>query len=247
MLSIMRKLGNGLLDLAVPPRCHLCHCFIPNAGPLHLCQSCRDSLPTCSSPCCSVCGRPFNGAGTDHPCGVCLLHPPPWESARAALVYEGGCRDLVHAFKYHHRTHLRRPLALLTAELLAPFAAACRANLLIAVPLHPRRLRTRGFNQALLVAELLTAAWNLPLHRYALRRDRYTTTQTALSLHERAKNLVNAFSVPDYTAIQDKRIMLVDDVFTTGATLAECSRSLLRAGASAVCCVTVARAPDPNS
>lgn len=161
-------------------------------------------------------------------------------------MFEDGCRDLIHAFKYRHRSHLRRPLALLTADLLAPFAADCQTDLLTAVPLHPRRLRARGFNQALLIAELLAEEWKLPLHRQALRRDRYTTTQTELNLGERAANLKNAFSVPDGAAIQNKRIMLVDDVFTTGATLAECSRSLLKAGASAVCCVTVARAPDPT-
>jgi ComF family protein len=137
-------------------------------------------------------------------------------------------------------------LALLTAELLAPFAVACRVDLLAPVPLHPGRLRTRGFNQALLLAELLSATWQLPLQRQPLRRVRGTTPQTELSSDQRALNLLNAFSVPDSASIRDKRIMLVDDVFTTGATLAECSRSLLKAGASAVCCVTVARAPDPN-
>lgn len=247
MLSAaVRKIGNALLDLALPPRCHLCRCFIPAAGPLHLCPACYDKLPQLASPCCSICGQPFDGAGDDHPCGACLQQPPPWEAARAALLYEGGSRDLIHAFKYRHRFHLRRPLALLTAELLNDFAIASKADLLAPVPLHPRRLRQRGFNQSLLLAELLATQWQLPLHRQLLLRTRYTTSQTELSAEQRASNLRGAFSVAGQSLVKEKRVLLVDDVFTTGATLAECSRCLLQAGAAAVLCVTVARAPHPS-
>lgn len=243
MFVAVRKLGSALLDLALPPRCHLCRCFIPAAGPLHLCPTCYDRLPLVSSPCCSICGRPFDGAGSDHPCGACLQHPPPWEAARAALLFDGGCRDLIHAFKYRHRFHLRRPLALLTAERLAGFAAESKADLLIPVPLHPRRLQQRGFNQSLLLAEILHSHWRLPLQRQLLQRTRYTTSQTELSAEQRATNLRDAFAVSAPEHCTGKRVLLVDDVFTTGATLAECSRCLLQAGATAVRCVTVARAP----
>lgn len=246
MLTAVRKLGYALLDLALPPRCHLCRSFIPGAGPLHLCPACYDKLPLLSPPCCSICGQPLAGAGDNHPCGDCLLHPPPWEAARAALLFDGGCRDLIHAFKYRHRFHLRRPLALLTAGRLAAFAAETQADLLTPVPLHPRRLRQRGFNQSLLLAELLEKAWQLPLQRQLLQRTRYTTSQTELSAEQRATNLRDAFAVSDPAAVTGKRVLLVDDVFTTGATLAECSRCLLQAGAVAVCCVTVARAPIPS-
>lgn len=245
-MQLGEKLGQALLNLALPPRCHLCHRFIPDAGPVHLCPDCRNNLPLLSSPCCSICGRPFDGSGDDHPCGVCLQHPPPWESSRSALVYDGGCRELIHAFKYRQRFHLRRSLALLTAELLAPFATSLGADLLVPVPLHPSRLRKRGFNQALLLAELLSSAWQLPLLRQGLQRTRSTTPQSELSADQRATNLRNAFTVPDNRTIRGKRVLLVDDVFTTGATLAGCSHCLLKAGANAVCCVTVARTPDPS-
>lgn len=241
----LRELGNALLDLALPPRCHLCRCLLNSVGPLHLCPDCYGDLPFLAPPCCSRCGKPFAGSGPHHPCSACLLHPPPWEQARAALVYERGCRDLIHAFKYRQRSQLRRPLALLTAERLAEFARDCRADYLVPVPLHRKRLRSRGFNQSVLLAELLAQHWQLPLLRQGLRRIRWTTPQIELHADERAANLRDAFAVSDPQQISGARLLLVDDVFTTGATLAECSRTLLKAGATAVCAVTVARAPDP--
>lgn len=243
----MHRFGSAMLDMALPPRCHLCRRYIAEAGQIHICPACRDTLPLVSSPCCSRCGRPFDGAGDDHPCGACLHQPPPWESARAALLYDGACRELIHAFKYRHRFHLRRCLALMTQEQLTPFATQCRADLLMAVPLHHSKLRQRGFNQALLVAELLANFWRLPLNRHTLQRTHATVSQTELSAEQRFANLRDAFAVTNPATIKDQRILLVDDVFTTGATLAACSRCLLRAGAAAVCCVTIARAPDPAS
>lgn len=245
MLTAVRTLGNALLDLALPPRCHLCRCFMPAAGPLHLCPTCYQGLPFIPPPCCSICGQPFDGAGNDHPCGSCLLHPPPWEAARSALLFDGGCRDLIHAFKFQRRFHLRRPLALLTAERLAAFVAESKTDLLVPVPLHPRRLRQRGFNQSLLLAEVLADQWHLTLKRHLLQRIRATTPQTELSAEQRATNLRGAFAVADQPLAEGRRVLLVDDVLTTGATLAECSRCLLQAGATAVLCVTVARAPAP--
>lgn len=116
---------------------------------------------------------------------------------------------------------------------------------MLPIPLHSSRLRKRGFNQALLLAEPLARAWQLTLLRQVLRRTRATTSQTELSAPERALNVRDAFAVSDTAAIKDKRIMLVDDVLTTGATMAECSRILLQSGAAAVCCISVARATDP--
>ena len=240
--ATLRNLGNALLGLALPPRCHLCRCFMAAAEPIHLCPDCRDTLPVLGTPCCSICGTPFIGAGPDHPCGACLHHPPPWERARSAFVYEAGCRDLIHAFKYRQRFQIRRPLALLTSELLTSFVSDCQPDLLLAVPLHHDRLKTRGFNQALLLAELLAAIWQLPLLRQGLQRTRNTTPQTELSAEQRVANLRNAFAVTDSGPILNKRIMLVDDVCTTGTTLSECTHSLLKGGAAAVCCLTVARA-----
>lgn len=195
-----------------------------------------------SHPLCQVCGIPFVGAGTDHLCGDCLKKPPSFDAARAGFVYDGHCRELIHTFKYQNKTHLRRPLALLALERLTEFIAARRPDVVVPVPLHRKRLRSRGFNQAVLLGELLACEWQLPLERRALQRVRWTEPQISLSADERRENVKGAFAVADSVAVAGKRVLIVDDVLTTGSTVGECSRMLKRAGAVDVAVVTVARA-----
>jgi ComF family protein len=232
----------AILDFLFPPICHVCRKFIPDAGELHICPACREAMPAVSNPLCQICGIPFLGAGTDHLCGGCLTDKPAFDVARGALVYEGPCRDLIHAFKYRNKTHLRRPLALLTTAFMTEFVASRDPEVIVPVPLHVRRLRSRGFNQALLLGELLAREWHLPLARRALRRERWTEPQINLSAHLRRDNVKGAFAVADPAAISGKRVLLIDDVLTTGSTAEECSRMLKRAGATEVTVITVARA-----
>lgn len=232
----------ALLDLFFPPLCHVCRTCIPDAGALHICPACRERMPSVAGPLCPVCGIPFHGAGDDHLCGRCLTEPPAFDAARAALLYEGPGRDLIHAFKYRYKTHLRRPLALLAAEGLTAFVAARAPDLMVPVPLHVRRLRSRGFNQAVLLGEVLARQWRLPLARRALARIRWTEPQITLAAHERRDNVKGAFRVTDPAAVAGKRVLLLDDVLTTGSTVEECSRVLKQAGAAGVTVVTVARA-----
>lgn len=232
---------SALLDFLFPPLCHVCGAFIPGAGRLHLCDSCRENMPLPGQPLCPICGIPFPGVGQDHPCGSCLKTPPHFRAARAALLHEGPGRDLIHAFKYNGRTELRRPLGLLLVERLSEFVAVWRPELIIPVPLHLRRLRGRGFNQALLLAELLAREWGIPLRRRLLKRVRWTDPQVSLAADQRRENVRNAFKVSDAALVADRRVLLVDDVFTTGSTVDECSRVLARAGSREVLVVTVSR------
>jgi ComF family protein len=150
---------------------------------------------------------------------------------------------MIHRFKYGQQVRLRRPLALLLLDRLTPSIAEVAPELVLPVPLHTRRLRQRSFNQSLLIAEFLASELSLPLARNLLRRHRWTEPQVQLPAAERIANVRNAFSLTDASAVAGKRILLVDDVFTTGSTLAECSRILKRGKAAAVFGVTVARAP----
>lgn len=238
-MTFFRQLAEAFLNIALPPRCHICRNPVSDTRMLHICDECLAGLPLVTAPLCLVCGTPFSGTGGNHPCSRCIDSPPPYQVARAALRYEGSCKTLIHAFKYQHHTQLRRPLGLLTARLLADFAAEQQPSLLLPVPLHHTRLRSRGFNQALLLGEMLAEQWRVPLLRQGLTRIRPTPPQMELSRPERLKNLAGAFAVPSPAAINGRHVMLVDDVVTTGSTLAACAEALLRAGCSRVSAVTV--------
>lgn len=240
----MRRFFSALLDFVFPPLCHVCRKYIPHAGTLHICPACREQMPAPPHPLCTVCGIPFPGAGDDHPCSSCLKTPPAYSAARAALIHGGPGRSLIHAFKYNAKTHLRRPLALLVIENVSDFILSRRPDLVVPVPLHVKRLRSRGFNQALLVGELLAREWHLPLQRQALKRVRWTEPQINLAAELRRDNVRGAFSVPDTSGVAGKRILLVDDVCTTGSTVEECARVLVKAGAAEVLVVTISRALD---
>jgi ComF family protein len=130
----------------------------------------------------------------------------------------------------------------LTAYHIGEFVVSSRADLIIPVPLHVKRLRERGFNQAVLLGEILAKQWRLPLSRNNLCRIRWTEPQISLSAGERRDNVRGAFAVREATSVRNRRIILVDDVYTTGSTVAECARTLKKGGAEAVFVATVARA-----
>ncbi|RII28733.1 MAG: amidophosphoribosyltransferase [Geobacter sp.] len=233
----------AFLDILFPPLCHICRTFIPGAGPLHICAGCREAITPISSPLCDLCGMPFvTIGGSDHRCGACSLSPPRFDSARAATRFDGPIREMIHRFKYDRRVQLARPLGLITSETLAPWIALTSADLVVPVPLHVRRLRQRGFNQAILIGQVLARQWQLPLDRTCLRRIRWTEPQVNLAATERAVNVRGAFAVSAPSRVEGRRVLLVDDVFTTGSTVAECARTLKGAGAAEVRVVTVARA-----
>jgi ComF family protein len=244
-VSSVKQLLNAFLDVILPPLCHLCHSFIPNAGKLHICQTCCDRLPIITSPLCSICGIPFIGIGNDHRCGSCLTHPPNFDFARAHFLYEGSIRDLIHSYKYNQHTYLRYPLALLTVERMSGFLEDFGPHLIVPVPLHRSRLRQRGFNQAVLLGKELSRQLSLPMTPDALVRTRQTAPQIELSATERRLNVKGAFSVKRPDHIAGRRILLLDDVMTTGSTMDECAKELKKAGAEVVIAATIARTAQP--
>lgn len=174
-------------------------------------------------------------------CGSCVGERPPFSYARSAGRYEGVLRRALHAFKFRGQTGLGPLLAelLFDVYLTGPPAAT---DLVVPVPLHPARERTRGFNQSVLLAKPLARRLGLPCLPRVLRRQRPTRPQVDLTGSLRRQNVRGAFDVASPTAVWERRVLLVDDVLTTGATVSECAQTLLRAGASAVGVVTVARA-----
>lgn len=237
----MKQFISAMLDFIFPPLCHICRSFIPDASELHICRACRENMPLVVSPLCTVCGIPFAGAGDDHICGRCLTNPPHFDYARAHLLHEGSARHLIHAFKYRYKTHLRRPLTLLALEGVAGFIAEQKPDLIVPVPLHRLRLRRRGFNQAVLLGKFFSARLSLPMRTKGLLRIRQTEPQIELSGEERRSNVKGAFAVSDPVCVNGRRILLLDDVMTTGSTVNECAKELKKAGALSVIVITIAR------
>ena len=216
-----------------------------------LCPACISGVVPVTSPVCPGCGLMFQGReGENHLCRDCIEAPRPFHSARAAGVYDQTLKRAIHHLKYRGKIGLARPLGrFLYVMCLQHFNAGC-IDLVIPVPLHIKKLRQRGFNQALLLVrewEKLASSLSglegaFRLDERSLGRNRQTQPQTQLSKKERQSNIKNAFSVRDFSAVAGKNILLVDDVFTTGSTVDECAKVLLNAGAKKVHVLTLARA-----
>ena len=250
LVAIVPTVGAALrrlVDLALPNRCVGCRGVIGADGAL--CPACFARLDFITAPLCGRCGLPLpSGAGEELSCGACLAQPPRFAAARAALVYGGLARDVVLMLKHADRTDLARPLAEWLRRAGAPRIDS--ADLVTPVPLHPRRLARRRYNQAGLLAQALAKQCGLPLSPDLLRRIRATPSQGHLNARQRHQNVRGAFAVRPRSAARLKgaRVLLVDDVMTTGATLDACAAALLKAGAAAVDALVVARVvrADPD-
>ncbi|MDR3086714.1 MAG: ComF family protein [Azoarcus sp.] len=198
-----------------------------------LCRACADDLPRLPAPLCPRCALPTTSGEL---CGACLAHPPHYDRTLAAFSYGFPLDKLIQSFKYAHRlalaTYLGREIASLAAESVV-------ADLVVPLPLHPVRLRERGFNQALELARPVAATLGLPLDSRTCSRIRHTPAQASLSWKKREKNIRNAFQCT--RDLSGRRILLVDDVMTTGASLNEFARTLKRHGASEITLLVVAR------
>ncbi|MDE0213831.1 MAG: ComF family protein [Deltaproteobacteria bacterium] len=150
-------------------------------------------------------------------------------------------RQVIHRFKYGRQASLGKPLGRLMTQASRPWEPASRFDLIIPVPLHPRRLRWRGFNQSVLLGREVGRAWGIPIDPFVLTRKTETAPQSTLSLRERGPNVRGAFAIAPGRAVARMRVLLVDDIYTSGATLNECTRVLLRAGAGEVRALTLAR------
>jgi ComF family protein len=242
-MIVLRKseLLEAAVSLLYPPICTICGRSLP-AGK-YLCDQCETKAVRIVAPFCDKCSEPFEGSITGtFSCANCAHRTIYFDAAVAAYRGRGIVRQIIHEFKYGHQIHLRHLVARwLNAALDDERLRGRRFDIIVPVPLHPARQRERGFNQAGLLAELLSAQTSIP-SKPILERIRYTTTQTALDRSERMENLHNAFRLRKNADVRGLRVLLVDDVLTTGSTLSECARVLKRGGALSVHAATAARA-----
>lgn len=229
-------------EMIFPRACEGCQKPM-TAEPGYLCWDCQIQVRMIHVPYCECCGDPIPGeVGGPFVCTSCHQSPPAFDWARSAVRYDGLARRCLCRFKYQQGLWL---LDLLTNWLVALWRTCppdcAETDWITAVPLYPRRERERGFNQAALLAANLAAQVGRPFLPRALRRRRPTPTQTRLTASQRLHNVQGAFSVASPRRVREARIVLVDDVMTTGATVNECARALKAAGAAAVRVLTVGR------
>jgi ComF family protein len=246
--QLLRPLGRLGLDALLPPQCLACGEIVGEPGAL--CGPCWAVLNFVAAPLCSRCGRPFEvaagEAAEDTVCGGCIARPPAFAAARAALLYDDASRRLILGFKRADRTHAAPAFARWMARAGANLLA--EADIVAPVPLHWSRLLARRYNQAALLANALAKLAGKQALPDLLRRRRRTPTQGGLGRSARFRNVAGAFEIVGRhrAKIADKHILLIDDVLTTGATVEACAKALLRAGASNVSVLTLARVLRPE-
>ena len=233
---------NAGLSFIYPEVCQICG--EDRAGPAeaYICESCRKAVRFIQPPFCTRCGFPFQGAiTTQFECAKCRDADWEFSSARSAVVARDPILEVIHRYKYQHALWFEPFLAELLIQVARPELAKGKWDCIVPVPLHPTKQREREFNQAERLARRLSHATGLPLNTRLVRRTIATRTQTLLTREERLANVRSAFAPRRGAQLNGERIILIDDVFTTGATTGACARVLRRLGASEVCVWTVAR------
>jgi len=240
--SRMRALAKTILttglDLLLPPQCMGCRAQVAAPG---FCADCWSALTFLDGPACACCGLPFPVAlEGDMRCAACLATPPSFDSARAILAYDDASKGAILALKHADRLDLVPGFSRWLARSGRALLADC--DLIVPVPLHSFRLWRRRYNQAAELARRLAASQGLACGTAVLARSRHTPSQGAMpSAKARRRNVQRAFLVREPAAVAGKRVLLVDDVLTTGATVEACSRALKRAGAAKVHVLALAR------
>ena len=229
-----------LSELIFPSLCLLCS--HPAETKMPLCSRCLEKLEWLRDNCCQICGLGFAPTSPAHLCGKCQLKPPSYHLARAVVKFEEPAVEIVHRFKYQREFAFLAWMSDEMARVYQEQFAPLDFDLIIPVPLHWQRLLKRGYNQSQLLARFLAKKINLPLASSVLVRTQNTPPQVGLSRNQREKNLKKAFLVKKPSWIQGKKVLLIDDVITTGATIQEASKTLKRAGAELVGVLAFARA-----
>jgi ComF family protein len=245
MQSGWRRAGRGVLDLLFAPLCIACREEVSEPG--SLCAACWQAIGFLDGPACACCGLPFElDPGGETLCAGCLAAPPAFDKARAAMRYDDKSRGPILALKHADRLDLAPAFARWLDRTGRVLLA--ETDLIMPVPLHPLRLWRRRYNQSAELARALGRMADKPLDVFALRRIRATPSQGSMvSAKARRRNVRGAFAVPAkrQAAIAGRNILVVDDVFTTGATADACARALKRAGAAKVFVLALARVVRP--
>jgi ComF family protein len=236
--------GAKLVELALfPSFCKICGTILERPGERVLCGGCLQKIVPETASSCVCCGRFFDGEGGPHACAACLDRKPPFDRHRSCARYRGELKDALLLFKYRRFRSLGKALGRFVVESLAEELVLWDGvDVVVPVPLHARRRRERGFDQARVLAREIARLRRLPVAAGVLRKVRNVPPQTSLERDERRTNVRGAYEAARTGRVRGRVVLLVDDVFTTGSTIGECALVLKRAGAREVRVVTVAQA-----
>ena len=237
--SFLRK----FLHVIFPATCTSCEMRLWDDPVPFVCQTCWGTLVPIAGPCCPHCGVPYASPvalqqSPTHECGACRTKPPAFTQTWSLFPYQSPLREAIVLFKYRGKRSLTKHFI---QAMIPALPTLPTIDILMPVPLHPQRLREREYNQSLLLAHGLSQHLQIQLLLSCLRRVRPTAPRTSLSKKQRLANLRRAFAIDNISRIKGQRILLIDDVFTTGTTLHECAKALRKSGSGPVYGLTLAR------
>ncbi len=238
MKRVTGRLLEAALDWLFPPSCMSCKQILPMQKSIwrrdKLCGDCRILFEKLEPPCCPRCGHPQDESAVY--CSACHNKKFAFTGSRAMFPYKGIIRDIIHGVKFKSNKRAAVGLGKLWASSVDDFPPA---DFLAPVPMYPKKIRKRGFNQSEVLAKELSAEFKIPLAKNLLKRTKDTPPQSGLSIREREENVRGVFTVNKNFNIKGKRIILIDDIFTTGASLNSCAEALIKAGSENVSCMTL--------
>ncbi|MGA8832089.1 MAG: ComF family protein [Desulfomonilaceae bacterium] len=239
--DILSMVFDSVSSVIFPEVCYFCGAGNHVKGSV-ICPECRDSVRLVSQPFCNLCGLPLATFDDRSSllCGRCLASPPPFDKARYGVYYEQSVRAGVTRLKFHASLFNVRPISELLIRAFYRHYSDDKFDAIIPVPVHRKRLVERGFNQVITISERLSRETGIVLDRTSLVKSRDTKPQVGLSRARRLVNLKNAFKVSCAEQISNRRILIVDDVSTTGATVSEAAKALRKAGAAYVAIMVLA-------
>lgn len=240
---MLRQFIDGLIDLVYPKTCHACNKKLngPSIDEV-VCIACWQKIKKNTPPFCNSCGRSLVGKKSiKNTCVSCIKNPLSFDRAYSPCAYEGVIKELIRVFKYKNRDYLGATLAELMNNFIKENNFPIKLmDKIIPIPLSAAKLREREFNQSLILSEHISKNFGIEILTNQLLRSRNTRTQTELKDHRRFLNVKGAFSVKSSATLQNKNILLIDDVLTTGATASEAATVLKNSGANIVYCLTLA-------
>ncbi len=241
---MLQDVLQGIKELVFPDNCLLCRHYLNSHHQKQLCPACLDAIRPNTPPFCIKCSRHLTVFNTDGLCSSCMKIMYGFDAAWGACLYEDPLPSLVHAFKYHGKTALRKTLTQLMISFIETYHIPLRNfDMVLPMPLHPTRYRERGFNQAELLSQAISKYYDLSHETDILTRWKFTASQTTAEAKQRWTNVSGAFRINNSLKVADKSVLLVDDLLTTAATAHAASSALREAGAAYVGVLTLAITP----